>query len=143
MRLNIDRIPPEGAEIEENITAGDLELDVQEMSLKEPLRAKARVSRITNAVHVDLELKGSLYLTCTRCLNEFRQSLDKRMKLDYVVDAGQHELDLDPDIREELILGFQIKNLCKPDCKGLCIKCGTNLNEGKCTCRLGMTSRKE
>lgn len=136
MKFNVERIPLEGIEVEEDISAQDLELDVQEIVLKLPIHARAKVSRITNAVHVDLHLSGELFLTCTRCLNVFAQKLDKHMKLDYAVEPRQRELDLDPDIREELILGFQIKNLCKPDCKGLCITCGTDLNEGKCSCEM-------
>jgi uncharacterized protein len=43
-------------------------------------------------------------------------------------------IDLNPDIREEIILVYPIKPLCSIDCKGLCPKCGKNLNEGKCNC---------
>ena len=41
---------------------------------------------------------------------------------------------LDDDVRDYVLLGIPMKKLCKDDCKGLCIKCGKNLNEGDCGC---------
>ncbi|MCD7905534.1 MAG: DUF177 domain-containing protein [Clostridiales bacterium] len=43
-------------------------------------------------------------------------------------------MDLEPLVYAELLLNFPMKNLCREDCKGLCIKCGHNLNEGDCGC---------
>ncbi len=44
-------------------------------------------------------------------------------------------LDLDELIREEIIMFLPYKMLCREDCKGLCPKCGKNLNKGKCDCK--------
>ena len=41
-------------------------------------------------------------------------------------------IDLEPLIREYLTLEIPIQPLCKPDCKGLCVECGENLNERLC-----------
>lgn len=49
-----------------------------------------------------------------------------------VLDDGK--LDIDGQLREMLILEFPSKLLCREDCKGLCIKCGHDLNEGDCGC---------
>ena len=49
-----------------------------------------------------------------------------------VLDDGK--LDIDTQLREMLILEFPSKILCSDDCKGLCIKCGHDLNEGDCGC---------
>ncbi|WP_338865261.1 DUF177 domain-containing protein [Myxococcus stipitatus] len=43
-------------------------------------------------------------------------------------------IDLDPIIREQLLLAVPMNIVCKDDCKGLCSQCGTNLNEAKCQC---------
>ncbi len=45
-----------------------------------------------------------------------------------------HEVDLAPLVREQFFLSLPYQSLCGPDCKGVCQKCGTNLNTGKCTC---------
>ena len=43
-------------------------------------------------------------------------------------------LDLDEALLEEIFLRMPNKHLCREDCKGLCQKCGKNLNEGPCSC---------
>ena len=45
------------------------------------------------------------------------------------------ELDLDQVVTEAFVLAMDTKNLCSDDCKGLCAKCGANLNDGPCGCR--------
>ncbi len=52
---------------------------------------------------------------------------------DYIL-VENHELDLDELVRADILLELPTKNLCTPDCKGLCPKCGTNLNSGSCAC---------
>jgi uncharacterized protein len=47
--------------------------------------------------------------------------------------AGDH-LDLAPMLREQVILASPMHPLCDEECRGLCAKCGKNLNEGSCHC---------
>ena len=42
--------------------------------------------------------------------------------------------DIDEQLKEELEMAFPIRFLCKDDCRGLCQRCGKNLNEGECGC---------
>ena len=44
------------------------------------------------------------------------------------------ELDLGPSLREALILEVPVAPLCRPDCRGLCSRCGQDLNDGSCQC---------
>ena len=44
------------------------------------------------------------------------------------------KIDLAKDIRDYAILAVPMKKLCSEDCKGLCPKCGKNLNDGTCDC---------
>ncbi|MFY2557261.1 YceD family protein [Corallococcus terminator] len=43
-------------------------------------------------------------------------------------------IDLDPIVREQLLLALPMNLVCKDDCKGLCSQCGTNFNEAQCQC---------
>ena len=43
--------------------------------------------------------------------------------------------NLDPLVTEDIFLSLPTKILCSEDCKGLCPKCGVNLNLGKCSCK--------
>jgi len=134
MKINIDQIPPQGLTLEETIPPKDLELETELVQSCGPVQVKADVFKITNAVTVDLNLNAPVTFICSRCLNEFEVILNKNLKLGYQVDKTQHEIDLTPGIRQDIILEYPIKPLCRPDCKGLCPRCGRNLNEGKCSC---------
>jgi uncharacterized protein len=135
MKINIDQIPPEGLTLGETIPPKSLELDTEIAQLCSPIQIKADVLKITNVVTVDLNLNTQINFICSRCLNEFRVVLKKKLKLNYQVDNGQYGIDLNPEIRQDIILGYPIKSLCKPDCKGLCPGCGKNLNVGECSCK--------
>lgn len=134
MKINVNQIPPEGMSVEENIPASGLGLEPDMVNIRGPVRISASVSRITNAVEIDLDINASAYTACSRCLNEIDFDLRKNLRLDYAVDKSVRYIDLGPQIREEVILEYPVKPLCKPDCLGLCPKCGKNLNEGKCSC---------
>ena len=72
---------------------------------------------------------------CDRCLSqatenqihEFDEEIDKAEAIDDVLDVTEL-------LRDVLLAGQPMKNLCKADCKGLCPVCGANLNEGECGC---------
>ncbi|WP_225413807.1 YceD family protein [Stigmatella hybrida] len=44
-------------------------------------------------------------------------------------------IDLDPIVREQVLLALPMSAVCREDCKGLCAQCGQNLNEKPCGCQ--------
>ena len=136
MKIDINKILLEGLTLEEEINPSALDLETDIVKFLEPIKIRAEVSKITNAVTVNLSLSGSIHLNCSRCLREFNVALKKNLRLNYHVDRTEPIIDLDQDIKEEIILDYPIKPLCNPDCKGLCPKCGKNLNEGGCSCAI-------
>lgn len=52
----------------------------------------------------------------------------------YVIAARAKTLDLAEAVREEVLLALPQYVECSPDCRGLCPKCGANLNDGPCGC---------
>jgi len=137
MKIDINRIPLEGLILEEKVSPSALDLETDTVKFSRAfIKIRAEVSKITNAVTVNLSLSGSILLNCSRCLKEFNVALKKILRLNYQVDKSEPIIDLDQDIKEEIILDYPIKPLCDPDCKGLCPKCGKNLNEGGCSCAI-------
>lgn len=73
--------------------------------------------------------------TCDRCLtqatenqvHEFEEEFDKSQVVEDLIDITEL-------LRDTLLAGQPMKNLCKADCKGLCPVCGANLNDGECEC---------
>ncbi len=134
MKILVNQVPFEGILLEEEIDPGELDLETELIKFGSPIRLKARAWRITNALSVDLNIKAKLHAACSRCLKEFDWDWNKDVQLNYPLDNSIAFIDLNPEIREEVILDYPIKPLCDLNCKGLCKKCGNNKNEGGCNC---------
>lgn len=101
------------------------------------------ISRTPQGLLFEGNFKANTPTECVRCLEPFVQQLD--VTFDEVYAYNSHSftesglyvpddgnIDLGPMVREYLMLDNPIKPLCKPDCLGLCINCGENLNTGTC-----------
>jgi uncharacterized protein len=55
--------------------------------------------------------------------------------LSQTFDGDTGFIDLAPLVRELSLLDVPFNPVCRPDCLGLCIECGQNLNEGDCGCK--------
>ena len=134
MKILVNQVPLEGLLLEEDIDPVQLDLVTELIKFDSVLKVKARAVKITNVLAIDLNIKAKLYAGCSRCLDEFGWELNKDVQLDYPLEASITFIDLNPEIREEVILDYPIKPLCSLNCKGLCTKCGNNLNQGGCNC---------
>jgi uncharacterized protein len=57
-------------------------------------------------------------------------------------EIGYYQKDsllLEDVLREQVLLSLPVRTLCKPDCKGLCPRCGQNRNSQECTCDVGQS----
>ena len=53
---------------------------------------------------------------------------------DDIIATPDMKLDIDELVYAETVSNLPMKHLCREDCKGICQKCGKNLNEGECGC---------
>ncbi|MCM8801151.1 MAG: DUF177 domain-containing protein [Candidatus Omnitrophica bacterium] len=139
MKINVNSIPIEGIDLEEEISYSELDLDTEVVRVLSPIRVKARITKITNTVTIDLSLNLKLHLVCSRCLKKLERYIHKDLRFTYQVEKVNQIIDLNQDIRQEVILDYPLKPLCSPTCKGLCASCGKDLNEGDCDCHLKNT----
>ncbi|MDE6863717.1 MAG: DUF177 domain-containing protein [Eubacterium sp.] len=115
--------------------------------VKEPVSIRGRLYSKADVLYLDLEIEFRFCGVCDRCAEEiekdFAISINKIIVEelqnidnddDYIVVDNQL-LDLDELVNEEVSLSLPSKILCSDDCKGLCPKCGTNLNVNKCDCK--------
>ena len=66
-----------------------------------------------------------------------------KFDLNYNLSNLGNYLDIDKDVREEMLLNFPMKVLCSEDCKGICSGCGANLNNQKCSCAKDSKSKMQ
>ena len=82
----------------------------------------------------------SLYIVSSHDLNASSRPAEGLASLlqdednDEYVIVNNGFLDIDRELVDDLLLEFPAKLLCKEECKGLCLKCGKNLNFGECDC---------
>ena len=134
MKIFINQVPSEGLLLEEEIKPAELDLETELIKFRSNLKVRASVFRAINAIIVELDMQALLSAPCSRCLEEFQWQFHKNTRMSYTFDSDTTFIDLNPDIREEVMLDYPIKPLCGPECKGLCVKCGKNKNEGGCNC---------
>lgn len=74
--------------------------------------------------------------TCSRCAEPIDLEVrETRFFANYPVTPETDFVDLTPEMREAIILALPGYPVCRKDCKGLCARCGANLNREPCTCR--------
>ena len=95
------------------------------------------------------EAEFSLMIPCDRCLEPvevpFQLSIERTLDMNLtdeerIADLDEqpylqgYNLDVDQLVRDELLLNLPMKVLCDEDCKGICNRCGANLNHETCDC---------
>ena len=114
--------------------------------ISRPVEAAGTVTNHAGALELRGTARSLLDLACDRCGKEF--SREKAVPLDClladeledeendeIVLLEGSEVDLDELVTTAFVLAMDTKNLCSEDCKGLCAKCGADLNLGPCGCR--------
>lgn len=104
------------------------------------LSGTAHITRTPQGLLMQVKVQACQQAECARCLTGFNQPLNNEFTelyafssksvtdSDLILPEDGH-IDLEPLVREYLVLALPINPLCKPDCKGLCPVCGENLNE--------------
>jgi uncharacterized protein len=121
-----------------------------------PVNLRFKVHKDKERYRLVGSLSTELELTCSRCLEPFRLPVDSAFEIRYLPQSGNtgageseveeddlsdafyrdEQIDLRQLMEEQFYLALPMKPLHSADCKGLCANCGTNLNEGNCTCEV-------
>lgn len=131
-------------DVDYSLSMSDFELN-GDYPFKSPVKISA--SAVNRASLVELKVKAVFEYTtrCDRCFDD----IVKQMEFTFVhglateliddenddyIETPDYTLELDEVVISDIILNLPSKMLCKEDCKGICPKCGKNLNLGDCTC---------
>lgn len=110
-----------------------------------------KMDKSIHQVVLDSDITINKKLLCDRCASDYEAKLHNHFQLSFLfaknfqqmdslnvkyLSPDDDKIDISKDVFEYAELSIPMKNLCKEDCKGLCQKCGINLNEKICDCRL-------
>ena len=116
-----------------------------DVSLVRSPRIKGSVVNMSGYIEFSAKLNVGYTTECARCLKTL--SCEMELDLKYPVAESLENMDNDEYIipqsglinlselvEENIILNLPLSHLCSEDCRGLCPKCGANLNEKSCSC---------
>ena len=120
----------------------------------EAVIAEGTVRNTAGVLVMTGSIRTCIHGTCDRCAANFDREIDFPIDVVLVTELANEEnedewvfplegdsADLDDIVRTVFVLNLDSKLLCKEDCKGLCYRCGTNLNEGPCNCQKELDPR--
>jgi uncharacterized protein len=130
---------------------------VEDQVLTRPVKLHLHLTRINDGLLARGDVETALEVICSRCAEpaeqplqfhfdeQFRPTIDihtgQPLKPDeddpgtpvYTIDAN-HLMDVDEVVRQGVVMETPMHPLCTPACRGLCPRCGANLNLGPCGC---------
>ncbi len=117
-----------------------------------PVVGRVEVERTSRTVRLRGTVSTTTPLVCGRCLEGFRHDLTVAVDEEFLIGATARvggelgpkdfQFPLGPDlvldvtevVRQHLLLALPMVPVCRPDCQGLCPRCGANRNQGPCGC---------
>jgi uncharacterized protein len=126
------------------------------VTFNEPIRGSLEAIWVGDFIKVTGNMATLVSTPCCRCLASVSTRLDVPILLTYtnraegetppddelelqaddlgLIPFSGDELDLLPDVEQEIVMALPPQPLCKASCLGLCHSCGCNLNKSSCNC---------
>lgn len=134
MKIELKKLSSEINEFKDYYDPDDLGLGTEELKYNSVgIKVKAKYSG--NKIFVEGEYNCEVEIECVRCLKKFDDILRNSFSFEYEIPKEEKYIDITEDVRDEIILNYPKKPLCKEECKGLCQWCGKNLNISDCDCK--------
>lgn len=163
MKIDVQRIPSQGMVLRYEKSASVFStlkvlIDQHTCEFIAPVTIDLDIRLERDMVRVKGGVATMLRLTCSRCLASFESPLTNRFNLRFSHEIPQDvqvpgatdvewtadqiglifyegdEIDLKDAMAEQVILALPYKPLCNEACKGLCPRCGVDLNSARCQC---------
>jgi uncharacterized protein len=154
IKLDLGTIPEGSSHTDLSVDVSELDVTPEGGRLESPLEIGLDVKRTGNDIYLKGRAVVTAVLECARCLEEYAYVLDSPVEWwviiggpggapvseerENVIDVpqGAKFVDLADHVRSELLVLVPLKPLCREECKGLCPRCGANLNETTCSCHI-------
>ena len=138
----LGRRPGSQREVSRSVPApADLGIEVLRVPEGSPVDLDLRLEAVMEGVLVTGTARAALEGECARCLGPITDEYEVDLQELYVYDDKDHDpdeddevsmlqddlLDLEPLLRDAVVLALPFQPLCRPDCPGLCVECGARL----------------
>jgi uncharacterized protein len=150
LSFDIRALESKAVQVDADLAANDSVWDTEDPRPDEGIHVEGRLSAAgDDRFYFNGHISGAVKLDCRRCLADVTVEVKEAMNAlfaptgdpaaeddpdVFLYDTGGYELDIRAAVRETWLLGVPAFVQCKPDCKGLCPQCGTDLNTGACDC---------
>ena len=156
MFIEIEDLKPEPLHVHHIFPAGEIHFSHEDAILKEPVTTDFSLVHKDRNLHVEGTVQTAIRFRCSRCAKEYTKALSAGFDLSYMpqpewasdenvevelryedMDVAFYDgilFDVNLMVLEQIELSIPMKFVCRDDCKGLCYKCGADLNEGICSC---------
>ena len=156
MLLGLSKIidcPGASVSFSESIDLSDLQYG-ETCPVSEPVLANGTVRNTAGVLVMTGSISTTIHGVCDRCASDFDAFVEFPIDVVLVTELTNEEnedewvfplegdsADLEDIVRTVFVLNLDSKLLCKPDCQGLCCRCGKNLNDGPCGCQKELDPR--
>jgi uncharacterized protein len=158
MRIEVENLTAAGTPFAYTYGPEEVELEDDGARLTSDATVEGSASRKGREVRLRGEIKTEVELLCDRCLAPAQTPLAVEFDASFIpleIEAVKDEnielladdlglaayegdaVDVDELVREQIMLALPSRRLCREECKGLCQKCGADLNAGHCSCEQG------
>lgn len=153
MKINIAAIKDSQGEtisFDFSVDAKTLQADDETLDFVGSIKVHGTATNNGKAILVQGEICTTVNLTCSCCLEpfllaiqeEFLEEFNEQPQQEYPGEQDEHdyvyyqgdEIPLDELVYDHILLALPMRLVCQDDCKGLCVKCGKNLNQAVCNC---------
>ncbi len=160
MKIQVSLIPEEGRQLQYTLE-GDWHREGLQKGGRidfrmHPAAVSVSIHKILETVTLDIRVETALDFECGRCLEPFtlpvksgfrytlvpsrEEEAHKEELSDEDISFGYYQddlIDLNALVYEQILLQVPMKPLCGEACRGLCPRCGANLNTASCECKPG------
>lgn len=134
------KAPEERFDVKYTIELDKIVLAGNEYEITRPVSLEGYYYSSDKKIFLKAEVQTSIKSVCARCLKDVESELRFDISEKFASDDEDayplldKMIDLEGVIEESVILNLPKQVLCNEDCKGLCPKCGTDLNINECKC---------
>jgi uncharacterized protein len=125
-------------------TFDDMGTELARVPAESPIRIEVLLESVVEGIQASGPLSGRIAYRCARCLRDFSDDFQFEVNELFAPDPAEESdqypiaegrIDLEPMVRDTVVLAMPFSPLCRRDCLGLCERCGGDRNLGECSCR--------